>query len=813
MRRYGYNELPGGKERPLWRIALEVFSEPMFILLIACGLVYLVVGDYREGLVLLSAFMVVIGITFFQYRKTERALEALKSMSAPRALVMRSGRAVRIAGREVVPGDVIVLNEGDRIAADGELISSGHLMADESLLTGESLPVSKNEISGSNLLFAGTLVVKGQGIMKVTKTGLHARMGSIAGGLSGIEDSQTLLQVELKVLTRRLAIIGLGISALVVVAFYITRGNFVNALLSGLSSAMAIMPEEFPVVFTVFMALGAWRLSQKNVLTRKSSVIETLGSATVLCCDKTGTITANRMQAVQYFSRGKTFSRADLKSEKEYASEAVFAARMASHAGTADPVDNAMVIAAESLPGNTTAAYVLVKEFSMSHPLLCMGLLYRNKTNGQLKLFFKGAPESVLGLCGIAGDSSIDAVLKEMSGKGYKILGIGTAESTGQIPERLEDFKCRFEGLVALEDPVRPEVFEAVENCMGAGIRVVMITGDYPATAISIAEQAGLNHGVVVSGAELDKLSEDALKTAVTKADIFARVTPEHKLRIVNALKDSGEVVAMTGDGVNDAPALKAAHIGIAMGNRGTDVAREAADLVLLDDRFESIVSAVRGGRRIYDNLQKAMAYIMAVHIPIIGLTLLPSFFVALPILLMPLHIVFLELVIDPVCSVAFESEKEEPDIMLRPPRKRGALFFGIKEMGLSMINGLLLYCMVLFVFALSMQEGHTDKEVRAISFSAFVIGNMVLIFSGLSRSYPVFHVFRKLNMAAIVTVLFSLLALSLVIYIPAIQSFFGFANPGFRHFGMVLISTFLLLVVLEFIKHLRFGAYKIGKS
>ena len=757
LRRYGYNELPGSSVRPVWRIGLEVISEPMFILLIACGALYIVIGDYREGLVLLSAFLVVMGITFFQYRKTERALEALKAIGAPRALVLRSGKKLQIASRELVPGDVVFLNEGDRIAADGFLLSKSLLMTDESLITGESMPVTKSAEKGLNELFSGTLAVKGQGTMLVTKTGLNAGIGKIAGSLASLHDSQTLLQAEMKVLTRRLAIMGVLISALVVTAFYFTRGNFVQAVLSGLSSAMAIMPEEFPVVFTVFLALGAWRLSRQNVLTRSAAAIETLGSATVLCCDKTGTITANRMEVVQLYNGYKVFKKEDFKKQQQQIEGVLRIAAMASQGGSVDPVDKAVVSAAESVFNFSFKMMEPIKEFGMVQPLMCMGMVYRHDEVQRARMYLKGAPESVLALCGIAKNSEIFGVLEEMSGKGFKVLGVGSAQVNGEIPDKLEDFRCNFEGFIALEDPVRPEVNSAVKDCITAGIRVVMITGDYPATARSIAAEAGLKNEIVVTGSELQVLSEAELTDLVSRADIFARVTPDHKLSIVNALKKGGEVVAMTGDGVNDAPALKAAHIGIAMGSRGTDVAREAADLVLLDDRFESIVAAVRGGRRIYDNLQKAMAYIMAVHVPIIGLTLLPSFVNVLPVLLMPLHIVFLELVIDPVCSVAFESENEEPDIMNRPPRKRGVLFFGLFEMMMSVLNGLMLLGVVLAVFLWSLSEGHTANEVRAISFSAFVTGNVFLIFSGLSRSYPVISIFRKLNRAAWLTVIISL--------------------------------------------------------
>lgn len=803
---FDFNELPSAKPKNVFRIALEVVKEPMFLLLLTCGTLYIVLGDYQEGIILLSAIFVIIGITFYQYQKTERALEALKNLSSPRALVMRDGKEMRIAGREVVPGDVLILNEGDRIAADATVIDSLNLTVDESLLTGESIPVTKVIGADKSTVFSGTLVVQGKGMAEVTATGIHSQFGKIGLSLKNIENDKTRLQIEMKALIKKLLIIGAFISIAVVAGFYYSRGNFIQSLLNGLAASMAILPEEFPVVLTIFLALGAWRLSQKKVLTRKPSAIETLGSATVLCTDKTGTITQNKMEVAILYDGDQTISRAQFEKTENTFSQLLRVGSRASQHNSIDPMEQAIQKSHEQTFIQLDT-HTLVREYPLSKKLLAMTRVLQNTNDQSTSVSTKGAPEAIFELCHLSEAETAKHLraVHEMANQGYRVIAVAEASHPSHLPETQSGFDFSFIGLIGLEDPIRPEVPQAIKECEEAGIKVIMITGDFPTTAKSIAQQIGLPaQGQLITGSELSAMNDQELREKIKHATIFARIIPEQKLRIVQTLKANGEIVAMTGDGVNDAPALKAANIGVAMGNKGTDVAREASSLVLLDDNFASIVSAIHSGRRIFDNLQKAMSYIMAIHIPIIGLALLPAFFPSLPILLMPLHIVFMELIIDPVCTIAFESEQDEKGIMQRKPRNPTDSFFGAKRILFSVFAGALLLLMVLVVYFLSINEGHTEGEVRAIAFSSLIIGNIFLVLTDLSKTRSFISVFIEKNWAAIFILFVAITMLLLIITVPSLQSIFSFQFPGFQHFVPSLIAASVILIILEAIKYWR---------
>lgn len=808
LAKVGYNELASSKPKNIGRIAFEVMKEPMFILLISCGILYILLGDYREGIILSSSIFIIIFITFYQYQKTEKALSALKKLASPRALVLRDGQFIKVAGRELVPDDIIILNEGDRVPADGELIESTNLTIDESLLTGESIPAEKNKQTENkdNLIFSGTLVVQGSGKAKITATGENTQFGKIGKSLESIEQDETRLQKEMKVLIRNLFIFGGIISAGVVIAFYITRGNFIQSLLSGLASSMAILPEEFPVVLTVFMALGAWRLSKKNVLTRTPSAIETLGSATVLCSDKTGTITQNKMQVKALLVENMLIPEnafLENKTKIEAISKTAF---LACQNNPIDPMEKAIADCYHLNFKDQVEEYTLIKEYPLQRELTAMTRVLEHHKNKIIAA--KGAPETIFKLCKLS-ESEIKVlqnIIKENASKGYRILGV--AQGVGNIstlPESQTEIKYLFVGLLILEDPIRAEVPTAIKECKEAGIRVIMITGDHPETARSIGNQIGMDSNAeIVTGAELEKMSDEELKIKIRNINIFARVIPEQKLRIVLALKANNEIVAMTGDGVNDAPALKAANIGIAMGNKGTDVAREASSLVLLDDNFTSIVSAIRNGRKVFDNLQKAMSYIIAVHIPIIGLALIPAFNSALPILLFPLHIVFMELIIDPICSIAFESEQEEKGIMQRPPRNPNEKFFGFKKIIGSSVQGLLLLIMVILVYYFSFKEGHSEGEARAITFSSLIIGNIFLILTNLSKTRSFVTVLLERNWAVIIILSIAFIMLWVILAIPMMQNLFSVEFPGYRHLVTSVLGAGGILVILELFKFFK---------
>jgi len=804
LQQHGYNELVGAGPKNIWRIALEVIREPMFLLLIACGTLYMLLGDYREGIVLVSSIFIIIGITFAQYRKTERSLEALRNLATPRALVIRDGKHVRIAGREVVPGDILVVHEGDRIAADANILECTHLSVDESLLTGESMPVVKNTEPNHNALFSGTLAVQGSALAIVIATGMQTRFGKIGQSLQAIQDEETRLQKEMKVFIRTLSIIGIFLSIAVVVAFYFSRGNFLESLLTGLAASMAILPEEFPVVLTIFLALGAWRLSKNNVLTRRSSAIETLGSATVLCSDKTGTITQNKMIVAAVAMGNSIIEKNNFNQADKSFQTLVSSGCLASAHDTNDPMEKA-IFALHSEMAYEKSALDFEREYSLSKGLLMMTRAYRDDHQTHYYLNAKGAPEAVLLLCGLSDDENKKnmQLVHRMASEGYRVIAVAEAKHEGnKLPDTQHGFSYRLLGFLGFEDPIRNEVPKAVEECKAAGIRVCMITGDYPATALAIADKIGLEHrGNVMTGDDLNRLPHEERSRRISETSVFARVVPEQKLLIVNTLKASGEIVAMTGDGVNDAPALKAAHIGVAMGAKGTDVAREAASLVLLDDNFASIVAAIRAGRRIFDNLQKAMSYILAIHIPIIALTLIPAFISSLPILLFPIHIVFMELIIDPVCSIAFESEQEESGIMQRPPRPANELFFGRKKILFALFKGLLLLSTVLIVFALSIHEGHSEGEVRAIAFSTLIIGNIFLILTDLSRTRFFISVFAERSKVTLIILGIAVSLLLAALGIPALNFIFNFEYPGMTHFLPAFAAAGTMLLILEGMK------------
>ncbi|MBU6324561.1 MAG: cation-translocating P-type ATPase [Bacteroidetes bacterium] len=795
----GFNELPAARPKTLGRIAAEALREPMFLLLIACGVLYMTLGDYREGLMMLAGMLLIIAITFGQYRRTERALEALRSLASPRALVWRDGQSLRIPGNRVVRGDILELHEGDRIPADAVLLEAEGIMVDESLLTGESVPVQKHpESPENNKLFSSTLMVAGRGIAQVTETGASTRFGSIGASLNAIQTGPTRLQSELKRLIRVLGLAGIGICIMLVFLFFAKGTAFIPSLLHGLSAAMAILPEEFPVVMTVFLALGAWRLSRSQVLTRQPAAIETLGASSILCTDKTGTITLNKMSLHSLFTDGKRCTTQDPD-----ARNLLHALRSATPASSSDPMEHAIHESWEALGDGAASIPETVKEYPLKHGFPAMSHVYRE--GNAHRVYAKGAPELLIRLClpDTEQRRNWEEALTAMASEGLRVIAVATAQvEHGLLPEEQRDFAFELLGLAGLKDPVRPEVPGAVNDCARAGIRVLMITGDYPLTASSIAKDAGISGwNKVLSGAEIEAMSDAELRECLKSVSVCARVVPGQKLRIVEALKADGEVVAMTGDGVNDAPALKAADIGVAMGGKGTDVAREAASLVLLDDNFASIVAAVRLGRRIYDNLGKAMSYILAIHLPIIVLTMLPAFLPETPVLLLPLHIVFMELIIDPVCSIAFESEQEEPNIMQRPPRKAGKRFFGLRDVAASLAQGLLLLAAVVAVYAYCFLHGYSEGSLRATTFSTLILGNMLLILTGLSRSRSVWKVLAEGNKALLLILGIASGLLTLILLLPGPGSLFSFEKPALHQLLPVLPALASMLFVLEMMK------------
>ena len=818
---YGPNALAAREGSGWWTLLSGVVREPMFALLIGASAVYFLLGDLEEAVVLAASIGVVVLITLYQERKSERALEALRDLSSPRALVVRDGQQVRIAGREVVPGDLVLLREGDRVPADGRVLEASDLSVDESLLTGESVPVRKRAAldgesgpfapGGDDLpfVFSGALVSAGYGTVEVTATGGRTQLGLIGGALQGVVSASTPLQQETTRFVRQFALLGAALCAIVVLLSALTRGGWLEGLLSGLTLAMAVLPEEFPVVLTVFLALGAWRISRSGVLTRHMPAIETLGAATVLCVDKTGTLTLNRMQLARLVDAGGTAVVVDesVTSLPESVHEVLEFAALASEPDPFDSMDRAIRDVEERTlrgTGHLHRDWSLEHEYSLSSELLAHTHGWRTADDSRFVVAAKGAPEAIAELCRLD-PAARDAMLADvgrLGAEGLRVLGVAGATHRGEAwPDTQRGFDFRFLGLVAMVDPLRPTVGRAIEECAAAGIRVVMITGDYPVTASAIARAAGLpGADRVITGAQLASMSDLELAGRLRSATVFARMVPAQKLRLVQALSASGEVVAMTGDGVNDAPALKAAQIGIAMGRRGTDVAREAADLVLLEDDFDSIVKTVRLGRRIYDNIENATGYLIAVHVPTAGMAVLPLL-AGWPMMFFPVHIVFIEFVIDPACSIAFEAEGEAGGVMKRPPRLPSRRLFDRQSLGIAIVQGLAVLAATAGVYGAGLALAYDAEAARAAAFACIVFGNLGLILCNRSRTESILRTWRRPNRAMGWVFAGTLAGLAIVLTVPAMQRLFQFAPIGVVEVLAALTAATAAVVLSEVVK------------
>jgi len=830
----GPNDISTKVQRKFFLIAIEVLLEPMFLLLTTAGVIYLFLGDINDALLLLAFVCMVLGITLYQEYKTERVLEALRKLTSPRAHVIRDGTDQRIAGLDVVRGDILVVAEGDRVPADAILIECSNISVDESLLTGESVPVRKisgtpdqiSDISqhipvqpgGNDLanIFSGTLVVQGRGVARVRATGVNSEIGKIGKVLYEVKTESSPLQKEINVLVRRLAFIGAATCLVFVLIYGFSRHDWLNGLLSGITLAMSVLPEEYPLVLTVFLAMGAWRISKHRILTRRIPTVEALGSTTVLCVDKTGTLTLNRM-SVQALVVHTAFEYKICMVENnpselpESFHELLEFAVLASEPSPFDPMEKAITELTRHYLRNTEHLHQDWEhkhDYALTPEQPALSHVWKARERDEFVVACKGAPETIADLCHLSTreHATLDTQINILAEKGMRVLGVARAYYSGpEWPEIQHDFEFEFVGLIGLADPVRPNVDAAIRECNTAGIRVVMITGDYPATASAIAQKINLTSGTggIISGTELHEMDEHKLRERIRQSNIFARMVPQQKLRLVNALKFNGEVVAMTGDGVNDAPALKAAHIGIAMGGRGTDVAREAASLVLLDDDFTSIVQAIRMGRGIFDNMRKAMAYIFAVHIPIVGLSFIPLMF-GWPAVLAPIHIVFLEMIINPACSIAFEAETTEKNIMERPPRDPNEPLFGKSIFLISVSQGLIVLLATLSVLGYTLYTTASIEVARTLAFATIVIGNIGLIMVNRTWNQTFFSTISKPNPALWWVIGGALCFLTLALTHPFMQKLFHFSPVNFSQVSLSVIAGIGSVIWFEWFKMVR---------
>lgn len=806
----GPNELPRPERRSAWRVISEVLREPMFALLLAGGAIYLILGNPNEALVLLVFATLSVSIAVVQELRSERVLEALRTLASPRALVIREGNRTRIPGREVVRGDILVIGEGDRIAADAIIRDTSYLRVDESTLTGESVPVSKLAViegtvskshpggEGSPHIFAGTLVVGGNAIAEVIATGSRTEIGAIGSSLNAIQVERPRTEKEMKRLVRVWAIGGLIASVLAVILYGILRGVWLEGVLAGIALGMTMLPEEFPLVLTVFMVMGAWRISKVRVLTRRASAIEYLGATTVLCTDKTGTLTLNQMR-VAAVATAEVSIDVSLETRLESGlAEVIRVGGLACPTTTFDPMELAIQAMPETIP---LSGGTLIRTYPLQASLMAISQVWRQADAS----YFVAAKGAVEAICRLARqDANQTAYLRrqadDLAERGMRVIGVASMvlPPNASLPADHLEFPFKIVGLIGLSDPLREEVPAAMEECRQAGIRVVMVTGDYPATAAAIGRQAGIVEGTVLSGTDLDLMDDAALSEALRTANICARIKPLQKLRIVNAFRAQGEVVAMTGDGVNDAPSLKAADIGVAMGHRGTDVAREAASIVLLDDDFTSIVRTIRMGRRIYDNLRKAISFVMAVHILIGGLALVPLA-LGLPILFFPIHIAFLEMIIDPVCSVAFEAESEESDIMLRPPRLVTQHLFTSGMIIWAVAQGLCGFLIVAGTYVAVLKLGVAPDAARGLTFVAVVTVNIGLIL--LNRSFHRRSIYAMLvRDNRILWIVLGVVCgvLTAILSFEPLRVLFQFGNPSVIQVVVAAVIGVSILVILN---------------
>jgi Ca2+-transporting ATPase len=787
----GPNALPPARRRGVLRIVGETLREPMFLLLIGAALLYLVLGDLGEGLFLVAGALASIGLVVAQESRSERALQALQALGQPLARVSREGRERTIPARDLVPGDLLLIGEGDRVPADAWLVGGDVLTVEESALTGESAPVSKppaaagppsgeDPVPGGATtawLFSGTLVVRGQGVARVTRTGARSALGQIGASLAGIVQTPTPLQQTAGRLVGLLGGFALGFCLLVVVTYGLVRGDWIDGILAGITLAIALIPEEFPMVLAVFIALGGWRLARHQVLARRGAVIETLGGATVLCVDKTGTLTENRMRVARLWAAGVDTVISGPVPAGDPAEGLVLLAALASAVRPVDPMDRAVRALAEDVAGGTDGSGQ--GEPDQVWPLrpdrMAVIQLWSGADGAGLAAA-KGAPEAIFALCRleVAAITPLQALIERYAADGLRVLAVASAPVAAQAPDEPNELNFTFAGLVGFVDPLRPEVPAALAEARAAGIAVLMITGDHPATALATARAAGLDTTAgALLGSEVAALSSEALAVRLRTVRVCARIQPTQKLRIVEALRADGQVVAMTGDGVNDAPALEAAHIGIAMGLKGTDVAREAADLVLLDDSFASIVGGIRLGRRIFANLRRALTYITAIHVPIAGLALGPILF-GMPPLLFPMHVVLMELAIDPLCALVFEAEPSDEAAMRRPPRLRDEPLFGPVQIGRAALQGVGVLAGVLGLYAWAL-GGWPEAMARGAAFAALVIGNLGLALADSAGSGRLFAPYRRTYWMIATAILAVLVG---VFSVPAFANVFGVALP-----------------------------------
>ncbi|OWK73024.1 haloacid dehalogenase [Flavobacteriaceae bacterium JJC] len=805
----GFNQMHTPKKSNWLNLLIDILKEPMLILLIVIALIYLAVGNYGESLFMLAAIILVSGISFYQDNRSKKALEELEKLNEPLSKVIRNSKITEIPTHEIAVGDLCITEEGKMINADGKIVHSNDFSANESSLTGESFSVFKDSSSEDSKVYSGTLTASGLAVFKVEEIGKKTKLGKIGESIINIREEKSPLQLQIEKFVKSMAVIGIIVFLLVCgVNFYHTQ-NIVDSLLNGLTLAMSILPEEIPVAFTTFMALGAWKLMREGIIIKKSSIVETLGSTTVICTDKTGTITENSMhlKTVYDFKTNRNYS--DKEFNNQNISELISYAMWSSEPVPFDPMEKTLHhIYAETQEKDLRKDFRMFHEYPLDGKPPMMTHLFENP-DGERIIAAKGAPEAILNVLRLMETEKkhLEKQIEDFGHKGYRVLGVAKSDYKGaDVPQKQQDLPFEFLGFVVFYDPPKKGIQDVFRQIYEAGIQVKVITGDNAETTKSIAEQAGIHHsGIPVNGAEITRLSEgDLMKTAAEKV-LFTRMFPEAKLEVINALKKNGEVVAMLGDGVNDGPALKSAHIGVAMGVKGTEIAKAAASLVLTYDDLGKLVTGIAAGRRIYTNIKKAVQYIISIHIPIILTVSLPLFLGwAFPQIFTPVHVIFLELVMGPTCSIVYENEPMEKNTMLQKPRPMSETFLTWKELILSVIQGLVIAAGVMFIYQFTYLNGGNEETVRAMVFTTLIFANILLSLANRSFYYSMFESFRNKNNLMVYVTGATVILLAIMLYYEPVTQFFKLSALNAEQLLTALSVAVISVLWFEIYKLIR---------
>jgi len=804
--KFGSNSLDYKKENGFLEAAKSLVKEPMVILLLVASIIYFISGDIGDGIFLVSAIVLVATISLYQYSRSRNALEKLKNFTQPTCKVIRDGEIVEISSEELVLGDSLMVEEGTSISADGIIIRSNDFSVNESILTGESLSVEKDPSKEDNLIFRGTSVASGLAIATITAIGNGTKLGKIGKSLESIEEEETPLELQIGSFVKKMVIVGAIVFLVVWGINFFKSHDVLDSLLKALTLAMSILPEEIPVAFTTFMALGAWRLMKMGVVVKQMKTVETLGSATVICTDKTGTITENKMSLAKIFVLGFDKISEPENTLTDAEKNLIEIAMWASEPIPFDPMEIALQAAyAKIISQDERPNFELVHEYPLGGKPPMMTHIFANKA-GKRFIAAKGAAEAIINVSILtdAEKQKIKEVIETLAKEGYRILAVGEAQFIGNnYPATQQEFEFDFKGLVAFYDPAKKNIEAVLNSFYNAGIDVKIITGDNAATTTAIAKQIGFKgYERSLTGDELMQLSETELQKRVKDTNLFTRMFPEAKLRIINALKAQNEIVAMTGDGVNDGPALKAAHIGIAMGKKGTEIAKQAASLILVEDDLSKMVDAVAMGRKIYTNLKKAIQYIISIHIPIVLIVFIPLALGWLfPNIFSPVHIIFLELIMGPTCSIIYENEPMEKNTLSQQPRPATNTFFSWNELTISIIQGLMITAGTLAVYQYSVHEGYNESLTRTLVFATLIIANIFLTLVNRSFYYSIFTTLMYKNNLVLLIITITLALMGLLIFVPMLANFFGFSPMNISQFGICNAIGFISVIWLEVVK------------